>query len=63
MKRQLQDYRSVIEPVWCPGCGDYGVLTSLQRALLNLEIAPENPGTASLHGITPASPGKSWKSA
>ncbi len=34
MNRKLQDYKSVIEPVWCPGCGDYGVLTSVQRALL-----------------------------
>jgi 2-oxoglutarate ferredoxin oxidoreductase subunit beta len=47
MNRKLQDYKSIIEPVWCPGCGDYGVLTSVQRALLNLEIAPENIVTVS----------------
>ena len=47
MKRQLQDYKSVIEPVWCPGCGDYGVLASVEKALLNLEIAPENIVTVS----------------
>lgn len=47
MKRALQDYRSVIEPIWCPGCGDFGVLASLQKALLNLEIAPENIVTVS----------------
>jgi 2-oxoglutarate ferredoxin oxidoreductase subunit beta len=47
MKRTLQDYRSVIEPIWCPGCGDYGILTGLQRALLNLDIAPENIVTVS----------------
>lgn len=47
MKRTLQDYRSVIEPIWCPGCGDFGVLASLQKALLNLDIAPENIVTIS----------------
>ncbi len=47
MKRALQDYKSVIEPIWCPGCGDYGVLTSLQKALLTLDIAPENIVTVS----------------
>ncbi|MFC2134764.1 thiamine pyrophosphate-dependent enzyme [Bacteroidota bacterium] len=41
MKRTLQDYKSVIKPVWCPGCGDYGVLQALQKALLELEIPPE----------------------
>ena len=47
MKKTLQDYKSVIEPVWCPGCGDFGVLTSFQRALMNLDIAPENIVTVS----------------
>jgi len=42
MKRTLHDYSSVIKPVWCPGCGDYGVLVSLQRALLGLDIPPED---------------------
>ena len=47
MKRTLQDYKSVIEPVWCPGCGDFGILISLQRALMTLDIAPENIVTVS----------------
>ena len=42
MKKTLQDYKSIIEPVWCPGCGDYGILVSIQKALLNLDIEPEN---------------------
>ena len=29
----LKDFRSGVEPIWCPGCGDFGVLQSLQRAL------------------------------
>ncbi|MFH1371925.1 MAG: thiamine pyrophosphate-dependent enzyme [Planctomycetota bacterium] len=31
-----------IDIAWCPGCGDYGILTVLKRALAELDIAPEN---------------------
>jgi 2-oxoglutarate ferredoxin oxidoreductase subunit beta len=31
-----------IDIAWCPGCGDYGVLTVLKRTLAELNIAPEN---------------------
>jgi 2-oxoglutarate ferredoxin oxidoreductase subunit beta len=26
-------FRSSLKPIWCPGCGDYGVVTALYRAL------------------------------
>lgn len=26
------------EPIWCPGCGDFGVLTALQKAAAELEL-------------------------
>lgn len=42
MKTTLQDYKSIIEPIWCPGCGDYGVLRAVQQALVELEIAPQD---------------------
>ncbi|ABL78257.1 thiamine pyrophosphate-dependent enzyme [Thermofilum pendens] len=29
-------------PVWCPGCGNYGVLLALRKALAELELKPEN---------------------
>ena len=29
-------------PVWCPGCGDFGVLQSLVRALQDLERSPRD---------------------
>jgi len=47
MKKTLHNYKSGIKPVWCPGCGDYGVLAGLQRALGDLNIAPENIMTIS----------------
>ena len=28
-----RDYQSGLTPIWCPGCGDFGVLTAVQRAL------------------------------
>ena len=28
-------------PIWCPGCGDFGVLQSLVRALQELEKTPQ----------------------
>jgi len=38
---KAKDYRSSLEPVWCTGCGDYGVLKGLTQALADLEIQPE----------------------
>jgi 2-oxoglutarate ferredoxin oxidoreductase subunit beta len=43
------DYKSGLKPVWCPGCGDFGVLNSLYRAMANLQIEPWN--TVLLSGI------------
>ena len=30
----IKDFRSNLKPIWCPGCGDYGVVTALYRALV-----------------------------
>ena len=32
-KYNLRDFRSNQEVKWCPGCGDYGILAAVQRAL------------------------------
>jgi 2-oxoglutarate ferredoxin oxidoreductase subunit beta len=36
-----KDFRSDTKPVWCPGCGDFGVVASLSRALAGLGRRPE----------------------
>ena len=36
-----RDYKSAIKPVWCPGCGDFSVLSALTKALAALQVAPE----------------------
>ena len=33
-------YKSELKPIWCPGCGDYGVLSALYRALANVGRPP-----------------------
>jgi 2-oxoglutarate/2-oxoacid ferredoxin oxidoreductase subunit beta len=37
-----KDYKSELHPIWCPGCGDFGVLNALHRALAARQIPPEN---------------------
>ncbi|GAB4284522.1 MAG: 2-oxoacid:ferredoxin oxidoreductase subunit beta [Roseovarius sp.] len=39
---KAKDYRSEMDPVWCPGCGDYHVLLSLTKALAELGTPPED---------------------
>ena len=35
-------YKSDVKPVWCPGCGDFGVLNALAKALAKLALRPED---------------------
>ena len=35
-----KSYASVEKPTWCPGCGDFPILTALQRALVEAGIEP-----------------------
>lgn len=41
------DYKSEIKPVWCPGCGDFGVLNALAKALARLGLANEDVAVVS----------------
>ena len=36
------DYKSDVNPVWCPGCGDYAVLSAITKALAELALPREN---------------------
>jgi 2-oxoglutarate ferredoxin oxidoreductase subunit beta len=33
---KARDYKSELKPIWCPGCGDYGVVQAVYRALAAL---------------------------
>jgi len=39
--RNPADYRSKVQPIWCPGCGDYSVLLEITKALAALDLAPD----------------------
>ncbi len=43
------DYKAEIHNDWCPGCGDFGVLSAVQMALGKLQIPPHR--TAIVSGI------------
>src|SRR4029077_5293364 len=36
----LQHYKTEVHVDWCPGCGDFGILSSIQQALYQLQIPP-----------------------
>ncbi|MBI2862376.1 MAG: 2-oxoacid:ferredoxin oxidoreductase subunit beta [Chloroflexi bacterium] len=36
----VKDYRSGGKPIWCPGCGDFGVLSATYKALTSLQLPP-----------------------
>jgi len=38
---KAKDYKSAIKPVWCPGCGDFGVLAAVTKALAYLQLPKE----------------------
>lgn len=40
IKLDAKDFKSKINPDWCPGCGDFGVLNCVQRASAELGLQP-----------------------
>jgi 2-oxoglutarate ferredoxin oxidoreductase subunit beta len=41
VKLARKDFQSDQEVRWCPGCGDYGILTAVQLLLPELDVKPE----------------------
>ncbi|HEU4940693.1 MAG TPA: thiamine pyrophosphate-dependent enzyme, partial [Candidatus Eisenbacteria bacterium] len=54
---KAKDYRTSLEPVWCTGCGDFGVLKGLTQALADLEIVPDKLAVVSGIGCSSRLPG------
>lgn len=44
-----KDFKSDQYVRWCPGCGDYAIINSLQKVMAELGVAPQN--TAVISGI------------
>ena len=51
------EYKSDLKPVWCPGCGDFGVLNSLYRAFADLRLDPHETVVVSGIGCSSRLPG------
>jgi len=45
----FKEFRNNVKPNWCPGCGDFSVQASIQRAAANIGLEPE--GLAVISGI------------
>ena len=52
-----KDLRTELLPVWCSGCGDFGVLKGLTQALSDLNVAPEKLAVISGIGCSSRLPG------
>jgi 2-oxoglutarate ferredoxin oxidoreductase subunit beta len=53
---KLTDYRTEVHANWCPGCGDYGILSSIQQALYELKLDPSNVAIFSGIGCSAKTP-------
>ena len=53
----MADLKGKVEPDWCPGCGDFGVLAAVQKALVELQIPSHNVVTISGIGCSSNFPG------
>jgi 2-oxoglutarate ferredoxin oxidoreductase subunit beta len=56
-KLSVKDYKADLKPVWCPGCGDFGVVASVYQALAKLSLDPDNTVLVSGIGCSSRLPG------
>ena len=52
-----KDFKGQVDPDWCAGCGDFGVLNALQRACAELGLRPHEILTVSGIGCSSNLPG------
>jgi 2-oxoglutarate/2-oxoacid ferredoxin oxidoreductase subunit beta len=53
----MADLKGKVDPDWCPGCGDFGVLAAVQKALVELQIPKHEVVTISGIGCSSNFPG------
>jgi 2-oxoglutarate ferredoxin oxidoreductase subunit beta len=39
---KAKDYKNDVEPIWCPGCGDFGDLAAFTQALAAMQLDPKD---------------------
>src|SRR5512136_3215383 len=52
-----KDYKSDLKPIWCPGCGDFGVVSAIYRALSAVGRPPHEIAFVSGIGCSSRIPG------
>lgn len=52
-----KDFKSDLKPIWCPGCGDFGVLAAAYRAFAELDLDPDKTVIVSGIGCSSRFPG------
>jgi 2-oxoglutarate ferredoxin oxidoreductase subunit beta len=52
-----KDYKSDLKPIWCPGCGDFGVVQAIYRALAAIGRPPHEIAFISGIGCSSRIPG------
>src|SRR5437868_15059725 len=52
-----ESYKGKVHPDWCPGCGDFSVLSALQGALFELGLQPHQVVVISGIGCSSNLPG------
>jgi 2-oxoglutarate ferredoxin oxidoreductase subunit beta len=57
MSTTTYQFKSDLKPIWCPGCGDYGVVQALYRALAAIGRAPHEIAFVSGIGCSSRIPG------
>jgi 2-oxoglutarate ferredoxin oxidoreductase subunit beta len=53
----IADLKGKVDPDWCPGCGDFGVLAAIQKALVELQVPNHEVVTISGIGCSSNLPG------
>ena len=56
-KLTAKDFKGKVDPDWCPGCGDFGVLQSLQKTIAECGYLPHEVVTISGIGCSSNLPG------
>src|SRR5436309_1625517 len=57
VKVTVKDLKGKVDPDWCPGCGDFGVLAALKQAIAELGLQPHEVLTISGIGCSSNLPG------
>lgn len=52
-----KDFKSNLKPIWCPGCGDFGVVQGIYRALASINRPPHEIAFISGIGCSSRIPG------